>query len=98
MSREILYHSAIQGELREILNHYSSIFEALADDFWDEITSAFHDAQRFLERHHFDPSGRRRSNMKRFPFHFLFRATDSQVKVTVLRHNSRRSSYGARRS
>lgn len=97
MSREILYHSAVQEEIREILNYYEAISEGLADDFWRELTEAFDYARRFPERHHFDPSGRRRSNLKRFPYHFLFRTSDAQVKVTVVRHHSRSPGHGARR-
>ena len=97
MSREILYHSAVRKEIREILNHYGTISEQLADDFWSELIEAFDYARMHPERHHFDPSGRRRSNLNRFPYHFLFRMNDSQVKVTVIRHHARKSSYGVRR-
>ena len=97
MSHDILYHSSIQREIREILGHYGDISEQLADDFWDELTTAFEYARRFPERHHFDPSGRRRSNLKRFPYHFLFRTSDSTVKITVVCHNSRNPGYGSRR-
>ena len=97
MSREILYHSAVQKEILEILDYYKAISERLADDFWEELTDAFEYAKTFPKRHHFDPSGRRRSNLKKFPYHFLFRANDRQIKVTVVRHNAQRSTYGSRR-
>ncbi len=80
MSREILYHSAVQREIREILDYYESISERLADDFWEELADAFDYARRFPKRHHFDSSGRRRGNLKKFPYYFLFRASDSQIK------------------
>lgn len=32
MSRDVLYHSAVQVEIREILNYYGGISERLADD------------------------------------------------------------------
>lgn len=60
MSREILYHSAIQKELREVLDYYENISTRLAYEFWKEVTSAFDYAREFPERHHFDASGRRR--------------------------------------
>lgn len=97
MSREILYHEAIQNELREILRHYEGISSELADDFWNELTTALDYARSFPTRHHFDPSGRRRSNLKRFPYHFLFRTSETHIKVIVLRHHSRDPSYGSRR-
>lgn len=97
MSRNILYHSSIQREIREALEYYHDISEQLADAFWAELTASFDYARRFPLRHHFDPSGRRRSNLKRFPYHFLFRVSDSTVKITALRHNSRNPRYGSRR-
>ena len=97
MSRDVLYHSAVQAEIREILDYYEGISARPADDFWEELINAFEYARSFPERHHFDSSGRRRSNFSRFPYDFLFRTNISQIKVTVVRHNSRRSSYGSRR-
>jgi len=42
MSRDILYHSAVEAEIRGILDYYGGISERLADDFWEELTSVFH--------------------------------------------------------
>ena len=98
MSRRILYHSAIQKEIREILAHYEEVSDQLADDFWDELIKAFDYARRFPTRQHFDPSGRRRVNLTRFPYHFLFKTSDTQIKVTVVKHNSRDSGFGTRRN
>ena len=98
MSRDILYHSSVQREIRDALDYYGDISERLADDFWDELTAAFDYARRFPLRHHFDPSGRRRSNLRRFPYHFLFRVSDSAVKIIVVRHNAHNPGYGSRRS
>lgn len=98
MSREILYHTSIQTEIREILDHYESVDTKLADDFWDELTNAFDYARRFPTRQHFDPSGRRRVNLTRFPYHFLFKASKTHIKVTVVKHNSRHPGFGTRRN
>jgi len=98
MNREILYHTAIQAEIREISDYYVSISIRLADDFWDELTTAFDYARRFPTRQHFDPSGRRRVNLTKFPYHFLFKTTDTQIKVTVIKHNSRHPGFGTRRN
>jgi plasmid stabilization system protein ParE len=98
MNRGILYHSAIQTEIRDILDHYEGISIQLADDFWNELTKGFDYARRYPTRQHFDPSGRRRVNLTRFPYHFLFKASDRLIKVTVVKHNSRNPGYGTRRN
>ena len=98
MNRALLYHHAIQREIREILSHYENISPKLADDFWAEFTHAVEYARMFPERHHFDPSGRRRSNLARFPYHLLFRTDPTQIKLTVVRHHSQNPGYGSRRT
>ena len=35
MSRDVLYHTAVQAEIREILDYYGGIAERFADDFWE---------------------------------------------------------------
>lgn len=97
MNREILYHASIQREIREVLEYYGSLSPQLADDFWDELNRAFQQVRKFPERCHFDPSGWRRYNLKRYPYHFLFRHNTSQVKVIVVRHDSRDPNYGSGR-
>lgn len=89
MIRAIRYHSRVQEEVREILSFYSKISDQLAEDFWNELSEAADDARQYPECHHFDARGRRRSNLSRFPYHFLFRVSPSLVKVTVTRHHSR---------
>jgi len=98
MSHEIRYHAAVQGELLDILDHYGRISSELADDFWTDLNEAIEYARCYPTRHHFDASGRRRCNLKRFPYHFLFRTSPAIVKVTVIRHNSRSPGYGSRRN
>ncbi len=96
--REIRYHPRVSSEVSEILKYYTDISPSLADDFWEEFLRALEQARMFPERHHFDASGRRRSNLTRFPYHFLFRTSSTQIKITVVRHHSRSSSYGSNRT
>jgi len=87
----------VQDDLNGILQYYAGISEELADGFWEVLTGAIGHARRFPERHHFDPSGRRRCNLKRFPYHFLFKASEDEIKVMVVRHHSRSPGFGGRR-
>ncbi len=96
--REVVYHPQVPGEVREIIGHYEGISTRLADEFWAELLEAIEFVKDFPERHHFDPSGRRRCNLKKFPFHILFRITANQIRVTVVRHNQRHPKFGSRRT
>ena len=95
--RFTVYHPKVPGEARQIIADYEEISPALADGFWTELTDAIAYATEFPGRHHFDASGRRRSNLKRFPYHFLFRVFDDRIRITVVRHNSRSPQFGSRR-
>lgn len=96
--RQIEYHPRVPSEAREATNYYEGISRNLGDEFWAELIEAIEYAQQFPERHHFDPSGVRRSNLKRFPYHFLFKVYPSHIRIIVVRHNHRDPRYGTRRS
>ncbi|HRQ89121.1 MAG TPA: hypothetical protein PLA50_10000 [Bacteroidia bacterium] len=84
-------------EVREILAYYEEISGTLADDFWSELTKEILAARQHPEHFHFDPSGRRRANLKRFPYHFLFRVYPAFIRITIVRHNKRHPRFGSRR-
>ena len=96
--RELVYHPRVPAEVREILAYYDEVSPVVGDEFWQELTEALRLAREFPERHHFDPSGRRRGNLKRFPYHFLFRVFDETVRITVVRHDQRNPKFGSGRS
>ncbi|MCB1105220.1 MAG: hypothetical protein H7A44_02730 [Opitutaceae bacterium] len=81
-----------------IAAYYAGISPRLADAFWAELLEAIDDATAHPERHHFDPSGRRRANLRKFPYHFLFRTFPDQIRVIVVRHNRRDPHFGSRRA
>ena len=95
--RSTVYHPKVPGEVRQIIADYDLISSQLADAFWNELVNAITYATEFPERHHLDISGRRRSNLKRFPYHFLFRVFDDRIRITVVRHHSRDPDFGSRR-
>ena len=95
--REVFYHRNVPEEVREILEYYESISPFLADHFWMELLEAIEEVRKYPEKYHFDSSGRRRYNLKRFPYHFLFRVFDSYIRITVVRHHHKSSEYGAGR-
>lgn len=96
--RIITYHPNVPKEVRDVVAHYEGVSSKLADDFWDELLRAIDYAAAFPERHHFDASGRRRSNLQRFPYHFLFRTFPDRIRVTVVRHDRRNPEFGSRRA
>jgi plasmid stabilization system protein ParE len=95
--KQIRFHPKVPAEARASFDYYGSISEALGEDFWAELTSAFEEARTHPERHHFDASGLRRSNLRRFPVHFLFRIFPDHIRITVIRHDRSHPSQGIKR-
>jgi hypothetical protein len=95
--REVVYHPRVPSEVRAFLDHYDSISSALGDSFWQEMTEAIDYARNHPERHHFDRTGRRRSDLKRFPIHFLFRILPGIIRITAVRHDKQNPAYASRR-
>jgi hypothetical protein len=71
--------------------------EAVAHEFWVELSEHLIKIRKHPAQFHFDSSGLRRSNLKKFPYHVLFINFADRVRVQVIRHDSRRSAYGIRR-
>ena len=69
----VSYHPKTTSEVREFAEYYQAISLKLAREFRQELLAAISRASEFPERLHFDESGIRRANLKRFPVHFLFR-------------------------
>ena len=95
--RFVEYHPKTPTEARKLLEHYDSTSLKLGDLFWNELLAAIERATEDPESHHFDSTGLRRSNLKRFPVHFLFRVKSDRIRVTVIRHNRRNPQYGSKR-
>lgn len=66
-----IFHPLAVQDARKIEKNYAKILEDLADRFWSELNEAI-DVVFSLPEQHFDPSGYRRRNLRKFPFHILF--------------------------
>jgi len=95
--RVVVYHPKVPAEVRAFLDHYDAISVDLGDSFWQELTEAIDYARDHPERHHFDRTGRRRSNLKRFPIHFLFRILPGMIRITAVRHDRQDPGDGSTR-
>lgn len=95
--RAVVFHPKVPKEARDLLEYYSSVSMELGDGFWRELWETIAHARDYPERHHFDATGLRRGNLKRFPIHFLFRIFPDRIRITVIRHDRRSPGYGSGR-
>jgi toxin ParE1/3/4 len=93
----LAYHPRVQRDVNRILNHYDRISARLGDEFWDELMRLIGLVAATPRRFHFSIPELRRANMRRFPYHLLFRERLDGVCITVVRHNRRHADHGTRR-
>jgi hypothetical protein len=74
-----------------------AISERLEARFWDELDEALDSIEANPTQHHFDASGLRRTNLRKFPYHVLFEEQLDVTRILVIRHDHRHPSYGLRR-
>jgi toxin ParE1/3/4 len=93
----VVYHPDVQKDVSRILHRYDIINPRLGDEFWAELNAFIQKAAENPGRFHFESPGRRRVNLKRFPFHFLFREVSEGIRITVVRHHKQHPKQGVRR-
>ena len=94
---KVVYHPDVQNDVSRILRHYDGINDRLGDEFWEELNSFINQASANSQRFHFEARDRRRVNLKRFPYHFLFREIPGGIRITVVRHHKQRPEHGLER-
>ena len=88
------YHPRVQKDVSHAQRHYDRISVRLGDDFWDELMAFIDKAAKNPLRYRLYSEPLRRANLKRFPYHLLFRVVSEGIRVTVIRHNKRHPSFG----
>ena len=93
----VVYHPAVQRDVSRILRHYDAINDRLGDEFWEELNAFIQSAAANPQRFHFEGPNRRRVNLRRFPYHFLFREIAGAIRITVVRHHRQHPDHGRAR-
>ena len=94
---KVVYHPDVQRDVSRILRYYDGINDRLGDEFWEELNSFIGKAAANPHWFHFETRDRRRVNLRRFPYHFLFRDIPGGIRVTVVRHHKHRPERGLER-
>lgn len=94
---KVVYHPDVQRDVSGILRHYDGINARLGDEFWEELNSFIEQASANPQRFHFEARDRRRANLRRFPYHFLFREIPGGIRITVVRHHRQHPERGLER-
>ena len=94
----VVLHPKVYSDIDQIMAYYEQIATPdLANDFYAELRQFMKAAAARSNSFAICKRDVRRVNLDRFPYHFLFRVVDDEVRILVVRHHSRRPSLGIRR-
>ena len=94
----LILHRQVHSDVDAIMEYYERIASReLADDFYAELRSFMLAAAARPESFSIRERDLRRVNLRRFPYHFLFRIVGDVVRVLVVRHHRRHPSLGIHR-
>lgn len=88
------FHPAVAEDLAEAVRRYDPVSHRLADELLEEFRRLVAAAMQNPGRFHAIGKGFRRVNLKRFPYHFLYREISGGIRVTLVRHHRRHPDYG----
>ena len=94
----LVLHRRIRSDVDQVMDYYQQAeHPELAVEFYRELRRLMLNAAGRPGRYHFFKADLRRANLKRFPYHFLYRVAGDCVRVLVVRHNRRHPDYGLQR-
>lgn len=94
---KIGFHPDVEQDVAEALRRYCSVSQKLGEDFKIELRQVIALAAAQPGRFHRIKPGLHRSNLKRFPYHFIYRDLPDGIRVTLVRHHRRDPSFGMER-
>ena len=94
----LIFHRLVKRDLRTVLTHYEEEdgpgLSARFQREFEELVLRINENPR---RFHLVSDVLRRANFPSFPYHLLYRETESGVRILVLRHHRRNPSFGTQR-
>jgi len=94
----LVLHPKVYSDIDAIMAYYEEVAATeLANELYAELRHFMVEAAKRPKSFAIRQRDIRRVNLRRFPFHFLFRLVDDTVRVLVVRHHSRHPSLGTRR-
>ena len=95
----LVLHPSVYSDIDKVMAYYEEVAAPeLANEFYAELRLLMQEAATRPKSFSIREGDIRRANLKRFPYHFLFRIVgDDAVRILVVRHHGRHPSLGVRR-
>jgi toxin ParE1/3/4 len=88
------YHRAVQQEVEEICGWYDERKARLGDEFFQETERVLGLIEANPQAFPLASSGRRKAQLKRFPYAIFYRILPDRVRILAVCHDKRHPSYG----
>src|SRR5712691_8950760 len=94
----LVLHPKVYSDIAQVMKYYEQVASAdLADEFYAELQRLMSEVAKRPESFQIRERDIRRANLRRFPYHFLFRVVSDAVRILVVRHHKREPSLGTGR-
>src|SRR4051794_20478501 len=94
----LILHPKLSSDIDKIMGYYEqAATPELADEFYAELRHFIDEAAKSPESFSIRERDIRRVNLRRFPYHFLYRIVGDTVRILVVRHHRRHPAVGSRR-
>ncbi len=91
------FHPAVAQDVDDALRRYDAVSQRLGDEFKAELRRFIAVAAAKPGRFHLLKPGFHRANLKRFPYHFIYRELADGIRITLVRHHRRNPAFGMER-
>jgi toxin ParE1/3/4 len=94
----LVLHPKVYSDIEKIMDYYEQVATTeLADQFYSELRRFMVEAAETPAQFAIRDRDIRRANLRRFPYHFLFRVVGGAVRILVIRHHRRHPNVGGER-
>ena len=94
---KLTYHRAVQGEVDDACTWYDERKDGLGDEFFAEVARVLNVIADNPLAFPQASSGRRKAQLKRFPYSIFYRIHPDRVRILSVRHDKRHPNYGTGR-
>jgi len=92
------FHREVFSDIDAVMAYYEKESgPQLADAFYSELRAKFQFVANEPLRFRIIEKDLRRANLRRFPYHFLFRQIPDGIRILVVRHHRRDPAIGTER-
>lgn len=96
--KQLTFHPAVANEIKGSYNWYEEKLQGLGDKFLSELEDGFTAIQNFPDTWATFQYTFKRYILNKFPFSIIYKASNEEIFIIAVMHNSRKPTYWLDRS